>query len=231
MKDLFKLPKGIELYSFEENASGELKTKTYEHIYNKFNKWLPSDLSGAVESRKKEYITGRFCAFMAAELLGVELISLDRGPSREPIWPESLVGSISHTDGIALAVVGLKKAHKSVGIDIEGIINSGRFQTIERMVLTDNDKSFLELLDIEPAQLGKIYTIIFSAKEALFKLIYPLCQCYFDFREADIVDLNFEKGIIALEVTSERPQMKDFLATYSGEFSLVNNRAISFFIL
>jgi enterobactin synthetase component D len=223
MKKLISIPNHLKMFTVNTPISIEIK--------NRFESWIPSDLSGAAEKRKLEFISGRYCAFMGCKELGFNLIKLERGASREPLWPSGIIGSISHTDGVALAIVGLSDKTKGIGVDIEGFIPEKKFTTIERMVLTENDKNFLEKYSKDHIKKSELYTIIFSAKEALFKLLFPECQCYFDFREADIVSINQGSGEITIEVVSKKEEMKDYLGSYIGHFSLVDNRAISFFFL
>ena len=223
MKENISIPPHLSLFAIENPISSE--------IQNEFESWLGPDLSDAAEKRKLEFISGRYCAFMACKNLGFNLDKLERGASREPLWPAGVIGSISHTDGVALAIVGLRTNTRAVGVDIEGLIPEKRFNTIERMVLTENDKKFLERFTENPMSLSEVYTIIFSAKEALFKLLYPECQCYFDFREADIESIDHNSGDISITVVSKKVEMKEYQKTYNGQFSLVDNRVISHFCL
>jgi 4'-phosphopantetheinyl transferase EntD len=221
MKNIISIPENLKLIVAEGTPSAR--------IIEQFKSWLPEDLKAAAEKRRIEFILGRYCAFKACEELGYDLKDLERGTTREPLWPDEVIGSISHTNGIVMALVGLTVDTKAVGIDIEGVIEPNRFNTIERMVLTDHDKNFLEENFYNSPKLAEIYSIIFSAKEALFKLLYPTCKCYFDFREADIQSIDLVTGEINIKVISKREEMKTVLNSYKGHFSLVDNRVISFF--
>ncbi|MEV4420566.1 hypothetical protein AB0L40_11415 [Patulibacter sp. NPDC049589] len=53
----------------------------------------------AVETRRREFVTGRACAHRALAALGVPVVPIMSGPNREPLWPEGVVGSITHGSG------------------------------------------------------------------------------------------------------------------------------------
>ena len=56
--------------------------------------WL---IDRAVESRRREFITGRRCARRALADLGFPLAPILRGPNREPLWPAGVVSSITRS--------------------------------------------------------------------------------------------------------------------------------------
>jgi 4'-phosphopantetheinyl transferase EntD len=74
-------------------------------------------LGGAVEKRRREFITGRACARGALAQLGMDPVAIPSGERGEPCWPAGIVGSITHCAGYracALARVGVIAA---LGID------------------------------------------------------------------------------------------------------------------
>lgn len=192
-------------------------------LFEKNNHFLNEKLEKAVASRKEEFVAGRICAVTAASKLDIQLEELPIGENREPIWPKGLVGSISHTKGIALALVDRSSSSLSVGIDVEEIIKDEKFETIERMVASDKELAFLKLF----AQKNKAYTVLFSAKEALYKLIYPLAPVFFGFEEARLLALDLETNNFVLELISERPELESYKRKYSGRFYEVDNKIIS----
>lgn len=194
-----------------------------EQLYSEYSYFLNTKLDKAVASRKEEFVAGRICASVALSKLGFKLDSLPMGDKREPIWPEGIVGSISHTKGIALALVDKKSSSKSIGIDVEEIIKDDKRKTIERMVAFDKELAFINLF----AQKNKAYTVLFSAKEALYKLIYPLAPIYFGFEEARLVALDLETNSFVLELISDKPELQSYKRKYSGLFYEVDNKIIS----
>lgn len=187
-----------------------------------FQAWIPEKYQDAVSSRKDEFLAGRYCAASACELLGEKLESLDVDEQRRPIWPAHLSGSISHTKGYACAIVGKREDYKSLGVDIEKIIIDRRMSLVENKICTDSDLDFLKEKNLLENKV--FYTIIFSAKEALFKAINPLNQEYFDFKEADIVQLDQES--ISFKLNSDKESLKAFDKTYKVYFHLIDEEAV-----
>ena len=62
------------------------------------------------QKRRDEFKLGRRCAHKALSRFGLESEPILRNfETREPCWPNSVWGSISHSAGFAAAAVGLKK--------------------------------------------------------------------------------------------------------------------------
>ena len=60
--------------------------------------------------RRAEFTLGRICAHGALSKFGLESEPILRKPeTREPCWPDSVWGSITHSAGFAAVAVGLKK--------------------------------------------------------------------------------------------------------------------------
>ena len=73
------------------------------------------------QKRLADFSTGRYCAIKALEQLGINNSIIPIGKDREPIWPEGIVGSISHCDSLTGAIVAKSSDHISLGLDIEEI--------------------------------------------------------------------------------------------------------------
>jgi 4'-phosphopantetheinyl transferase EntD len=120
----------------------------------------------AVDSRRREFFTGRTCARAALVALGRSPVALPQA-GRRPVWPAGVVGSITHTRGFIGATVARTDAVAGIGLDAEsGLI---RDRGVLEAVLTDE-----ELLDLEalpPAERHVAATLSFSAKEAFYKAL------------------------------------------------------------
>jgi enterobactin synthetase component D len=184
---------------------------------------IPKSLETAIESRKKEFVAGRLCAFKAASKLELSLDQLEVGENRQPLWPTEMVGSISHTKKMAIAIVDSAKYSRSLGIDVEEIIEESKEATIEKMVATKKDLAFLQLF----SKKLEAYTVLFSAKEALYKLIFPLSHEFFGFQEAELKALDMDRGEFVLRLDSSNPKLKDFLGSYRGKFFRKDGHIIS----
>lgn len=72
-------------------------------------------------ARIRDYTAGRLCAHQALEQLGLGGVSVLSASDRRPLWPPGISGSITHTEGYAAAVVGLRSNVGSLGLDTERI--------------------------------------------------------------------------------------------------------------
>jgi 4'-phosphopantetheinyl transferase EntD len=73
----------------------------------------------AVESRVREFTTGRMCARKALAQLGAETGPILSGDQREALWPMGVTGSITHCRGYRAAAVAWQKQVLGIGIDAE----------------------------------------------------------------------------------------------------------------
>jgi len=139
------------------------------------------ELASMAEIRQIGFSSGRYCAQRAQASLGLDIQPVGRS-QRVPIWPDHCVGSISHSTTIAAALVS--KNFKSVGIDIE---ETGRVEEkLYRILFTEFEKELIS--QSNPAHSGlDAAAIIFSAKEAGYKAIYPLGRKFIGFQEAEIL--------------------------------------------
>jgi enterobactin synthetase component D len=150
---------------------------------------VPASLHRAVRKRKAEYVAGRFCARQAMRSVSANcnapLASL---PGRGPAWPAGIVGSITHTAGFASASVCLAQLARGVGIDSERIMSDPAMQTVRDSILSTRD-SFPAGMALEDTVWT---TLVFSAKESVFKCLYPLVNkmFWFDTVRIDIPDTD-----------------------------------------
>lgn len=160
-----------------------------EHMdYAAMRLTLPERLAKAIPKRKTEFLAGRYCAQLALKNMGADWQQpIAIGENRAPCWPEGLVGSITHSKGFASAIVAPSSTIRSVGIDSEALIAEKTAANVSSHVLTESElyTANAALLDSDRQYL----TLIFSAKESIFKCLYPLVQQYFDFRHA-VVELD-----------------------------------------
>ena len=134
------------------------------------------------QKRLSDFSTGRYCALKALEQLGIQDAIIPIGEDREPIWPEGIVGSISHCDSLTGAVVAKSSDHISLGLDIEEI---GRVTPhLWDLVFTENEKKYLSGLSDKEILVQS--TVIFSIKEAFYKFQHPLTKTFLDFLDVEV---------------------------------------------
>ena len=137
----------------------------------------------AVDKRRREYTTVRHCARQALAVLGLPPAPILSGPKREPLWPEGIIGSMTHCDGYRAAAVARAGGLASIGIDAEphGPLPEGVLGTIAR------PEELIRVAELEAAhpdvQWGRL---LFSAKESVYKTWFPLARCWLGFEEATV---------------------------------------------
>lgn len=133
------------------------------------------------ETRRASFIAGRSVAHRALKRLGVKVQKVPIGSSGMPVWPASVVGSITHCGDRCAVAVARASTCISLGLDIE---QRGYFSTEERqLVLTEKEQ---QALSTYPWPEDVTARLIFSAKESVYKCGFPLVRHYFDFLEAEI---------------------------------------------
>ena len=145
--------------------------------------WPGEDLPGAVSARLAEFAAGRSAARQALRGLGFAPEAIPMGSDRAPLWPEGVAGSISHCAGACLAVMGLARDYRGLGLDIEPLhpLHADLWSTILR------PEEQRQINDLPQSQQGLQALRIFVAKEAAYKAQYPLTRQIFDFRTLRVI--------------------------------------------
>ncbi|MGP1690894.1 MAG: 4'-phosphopantetheinyl transferase family protein [Giesbergeria sp.] len=148
--------------------------------------FLPPEIARSVEKRRREFAAGRICAQSALASLGEECVAIGIGSLREPIWPPGFVGSISHSFGLAVAVVAKTQSFVSLGIDVEMANLVASSLNFGNLVGTPVEYALL----IPVLGVDHVLPALFSAKEALFKCLAPSVGTYFDFLDVEAVAIE-----------------------------------------
>ncbi len=157
-------------------------------------------VADAVAARRREFAAGRRAARAALRALGVAAAGpLLPDADRVPRWPASVVGSITHTQHLAAAVVlpttsavsPAQTAPVGVGVDLEDAIALP--DELWPLVLTPAERAGRLHADaaataLSPALVARLH---FCAKESLYKCVFPVVRRPFDFTD---VDLTFRAG-------------------------------------
>ena len=139
-------------------------------------------MATAVARRQAEFATGRWLSRQGLRALGIPDQPIGIGRLRNPLWPESVLGTISH-DGDLCAVVLLPRlGQRAAGIGIDLIRlkqRAGRMAELATMFVADAGE--LEAVaamerDVDPALL------LFSIKESLIKAIAHRVDDFVDMR-------------------------------------------------
>ncbi len=150
-----------------------------------------SELAQMAETRQLGFSSGRHCAHKVLELLGLGATAIGRR-GRLPVWPEHAAGSITHSRKIAAAVASTH--FNSVGVDVEETTPVER--KLYPRLFTGAEQQLLANCGFDAAAL------LFSAKEAGYKAIYPLNRRFISFTEAE-VQLDTRAGTFRINYMGE----------------------------
>ncbi|WP_127956903.1 4'-phosphopantetheinyl transferase family protein [Serratia microhaemolytica] len=174
-------------------ALAEYSDQLFSHLAIPF----PTHLSRAVTKRRAEYLAGRYLARLLLAQFGYPNVILPRGEDRAPCWPTGIIGSLSHNIDTVLCAVQPTTGRVGVGIDVESCLSIERAEELLAMIAQDSEAAWLRQ---QGYRFDFLLTLLFSAKESLFKAVYPHVGCYFDFLDAMIVELNLPQGYFELEL-------------------------------
>lgn len=130
----------------------------------------------------------------AARIVGRQLLArlgnprcaVPRGPVGAPIWPAGVTGSFAHDDRVSVAVVAKCRDVAGLGIDVE----PAEMLPGELLELVATPQERRKIRD-DPYR-GKL---IFAAKEAVYKAVYPLDREFLDYHDIE-VDLADRKAVV-----------------------------------
>ena len=156
---------------------------------------LREDVARAVPKRRAEYVAGRHCAVEALRTVLAGFVGdIPTDSDRVTCWPRGVIGSITHTHGFASAAVALLTHARGIGLDSERVLTQSAMRAVRRIGARADDTL--------PASLGLAdevyYALLFSAKESVFKCLYPQVRRMFGFQE---VRVTFTRGLGVFQAT------------------------------
>jgi enterobactin synthetase component D len=134
--------------------------------------------------REREFAAGRRCAARALNRAGATELAVGTGPHRKPIWPPGFAGSITHTPTLAWAVATRITHLRSIGIDSEPIFDEVALRDAAPIALDEAEWRLARHGDEAEGA-----TLVFSAKESLFKCLSPCVGEFFEFGDVQLDDI------------------------------------------
>ena len=139
-----------------------------------------SYIGNSVQKRQAEFSSGRYLARCALAELGVEPCSILMADDRTPLWPEGIVGSISHSESEVLVAVGRRAEQIGIGIDTETRRHLN--DELRNTIATPDECAAAATLLSE----DDLAVTLFSCKEAVYKAVYPLTRQFLGFADVEI---------------------------------------------
>jgi len=140
------------------------------------------NLGRAVPSRVREFAAGRLCARRALAEFGIIDVPIRVGGDRQPLWPDPMAGSITHTSNFCAAVVAERRCTAALGLDSE-VVGDVKPE-IWPFICGSDENDWLRSLPL-PEQAAAV-TLIFAAKEAFYKCQYPVVRERLGFPDARV---------------------------------------------
>lgn len=185
-------------------------------------------LSKAVEKRRREFRAGRHCAHTLFQQQGIHCNALLKGKQREPVWPSGWVGSISHTQGLCVAAIASDEHYLGIGLDVEAATPLS--QDVLNLVCDPYEQAQICQLtqkignDYASASLDKL---IFSAKECIHKVYFPMNYHTLGFLDAHVV-LDMETQQFSATILNPEAESSHPITTLQGVYQITDHHIMTF---
>ncbi|PCG83282.1 phosphopantetheinyl transferase [Streptomyces sp. WZ.A104] len=147
----------------------------------------------SVAKRRNDFATARACARRAMAGLGLPPAPVLHGHRGRPLWPEGIVGSLTHCGGYRAAALARATDVLSLGIDAEP--HAPLPVDVRELVALPAERERIGPPAPEGTDAIHWDRVLFSAKESVFKVWYPVTRLELDFTEADLVFRQAEGGV------------------------------------
>lgn len=195
-------------------------------LFKKYSINCPIEISHSIKKRQAEYLAGRYMSMKALNAIGIGLTDIRTGLDRSPMWPENITGSITHTDSVAFSAVSRKEKFDYIGIDFENIFSVKTVKEVEKFIVKESEKERLKK-DFKSINYPVLLTFVFSAKESLFKALYPNVGYYFDFSVAEIVYFSENEKTFSIRLTKSLNTTIVAGSIFEGCFQIFNDSVLT----
>jgi len=159
--------------------------------------------------RRLDFVAGRYCALKALEKSGVKNCrGIGVRTNGAPDWPQGWTGSITHTDGFASAAVVRADSLHGLGIDSERVMTRETADEVAGLSLLPSEIQRWENQLQKALSFESYVTLIFSAKESVYKCLNPIIGRFLEFHDVEILTANIPTGkfcVNMIEKISEVP--------------------------
>lgn len=187
---------------------------------------FPAQIRKSVPKRQAEFIAGRLCAQSILSSYGYCHYTIGTGNWREPIWPEPLVGSITHNNRYAAAIAAPQTRFTGIGIDVETIVAGPTRCALTNSVVSAKEMCYLYSVASTLMSLDCLLTLVFSAKESFFKAASGKVKRYFGFDAIEIIDVD--AVACTLQLRSTQTLCKEIFVgqLYCAHYEFLDSRSV-----
>jgi 4'-phosphopantetheinyl transferase EntD len=153
------------------------------------NALMPEEAAAFVASVASVRRASGAARIVARQLLarvGLAQCALPKASSGAPVWPNGIVGSLAHDSRVAVAALGMRRDFDALGIDIEPA--EALPSDLLDLVVTPRERASID----EDPYRGRL---LFVAKEAVYKAVYPLDETFLDHHDVE-VSLRNHRAIV-----------------------------------
>lgn len=183
-------------------------------------------IARAVPKRQREFRAGRHCAHQLLDGLGVPFAPLLPGTQRQPQWPAGIKGSITHTHQHCYVAITPQPHVLGVGIDVE--CHEPLDEDVRRLILTPKEIDMIR--HWQPLLQGDAGKVIFSAKECIHKVYFPLNRHTLDFLDAEIT-LNVMDQSFLASIVHPEPQARFPITELHGKYQVTDELVYTAIVL
>ncbi|ECQ3650502.1 4'-phosphopantetheinyl transferase superfamily protein [Salmonella enterica] len=184
---------------------------------------FPEKLRKSVTKRKAEFLAGRYCCSKLLRIAGAR--STHVGSQKGiPIWPLGWYGSISHTDSYVIVALVNETQSLMPGVDIE------KYDSKLLLSVVDMFSSPNELIILRASALDYTWALLllFSAKESLFKSLWPETVVGVDFHFANLISIDVVQQTFTLALSSSLSSRLYVGKRITGRYVFFNDCVITF---
>jgi len=214
-------PEGVVVRAIELFEPSEAALASFSSVA------LPERLATAALERKIHYLAGRSCARDAMGELSPPHrdVPVPTGESREPLFPEGIVGTVSHTKRYAAAAVAHASRFRGLGVDVERWMKIDAPPRLAGHVTVPGELT--HLLETTGFLPHEALTLVFSAKESVYKAFFGAVRRYFGFHDARITRVEERSGAFFGQLESHLTGELSRGYTFEGRYERVDGGLVT----
>ena len=172
----------------------------------------------AVPKRVEEFSTGRWLAREALKKRNLPTGAIPTGSAREPLWPNGAIGSISHSTPLCGVAIAHANQYRGIGLDLEMAKPPDR--DLGTLILSEVERrDYLEAPWLQ---------VVFSAKEAVYKGVYPILHKFLDFHD---VAIHLDREAKTFSASARCDAVRTIVASGSGIYELDDSGVATLFTI
>lgn len=195
-------------------------------LFDRLSVSCPAQIARASTKRKIDFLAGRLIAREALTHAGAPVSDLPIGPDRAPVWPTGISGSISHAQQNCVALVA-DDTHLC-GIDCEGLLSGHALEAVRAQCLSAGEQDWIT----QQSRYSDAVTtsLVFSAKETIFKALAPVVQQFFGFECAEVQGWSDDRTL-AFKLTKDLHQTAAAGLVLHAQYDVTDTTVLTWIVM